>query len=301
MYISDYLHLFSGRHQDLPFFNINLEHDTKMFLDPANIFVGEDKWSLRAQTILDDYFLHLKEAFEKDDENCLRYLFSHGHEPNYTMLGYGEYRNGKGNTAHGLLYSFNELRRLYARGIKLTNINDMKLCFPGFANDGLSDLITNLLTKVLTDFTHEVCDEFGVPYYFYGFPSERLWHWDCDHFKKGGWRPLYDSMLLVRGMPILLVPKQWVRSTLFGGPAFFVWHIILDEIQNSLSTKRLKVSKKVIRAGLKQGDKELARGKLLRDPDCLKLYHQLLWKRSDDMVLSDCELDFYAGIGNNIG
>ena len=80
-------------------------------------------------------------------------LLSHAGEQNATRLGYGNGDNGKGNTADGLLEIFQPLEQLISSIRTIGKAEDLPLLIPGFAEDGMSDLLTNILHECLNEFT----------------------------------------------------------------------------------------------------------------------------------------------------
>ena len=86
----------------------------------------------------------------------------HAREQNATHLGYGSGNNGKGNTAKGVLDLFKPLEHLITKIPIIKKEVDLVVLLPGFAEDGLSDLLTNILHKHLNDYTLEQMKKYGM-------------------------------------------------------------------------------------------------------------------------------------------
>lgn len=89
-------------------------------------------------------------------------MLSHAGEQNATRLGYGDGDNGKGNTAEGLMKKFSALDSLIDYIPNMSKPEDLTIFLPNFAEDGLSDLLTNILHKQLNEFTLSQLNKFEI-------------------------------------------------------------------------------------------------------------------------------------------
>lgn len=78
-----------------------------------------------------------------------------------TKLGYGNGENGKGKTATGLIDSFRGLSVLVHDIPTISRAQDIPVMVEGFAEDCMSDLLTNILHEPLNDFTAEQMRKYG--------------------------------------------------------------------------------------------------------------------------------------------
>ena len=79
-------------------------------------------------------------------------------EPKETCLGYSKYGiDGRGikDLAHYILDTIYEDNAILCKAIR--RIEDIKLFIPNISDDRVSDLYTNVIRKVLIDYTQEQC------------------------------------------------------------------------------------------------------------------------------------------------
>ncbi|EOU1218619.1 hypothetical protein ABE450_002567 [Clostridium perfringens] len=197
-------------HADLEFIDINLEKDTKLFLDPLLIESNGDEWCKESNMILNNYFDNVFEAYKNNQKDLLYELFSFGREPNETFLGLSECEpKGKGNSADGLMKVFEDILN---RGLMEDSLikKPMDLCVfvHDFAEDGMSDLVTNVLRKKLNEFTLAQCEKYSIPVSDNKVEVGASWNSATQ-----SWETVIDNVLLYEGKNILLVPKNIVRKS----------------------------------------------------------------------------------------
>ena len=145
----------------------------------------------------------------------MRKLLSHAGEQNATRLGYGNGHNGKGNTADGLLIVFQPLTNLIKQIRTIGKAEDLPLMIPGFAEDGMSDLLTNILHDCLNEFTLEQMKKFGV----LSNREHEFFSWNLEQQE---WIKVKRKSYFVEGKELLLVPKIVIRKNyLFGVNQYF--------------------------------------------------------------------------------
>lgn len=196
-------------HADLEFIDINLEKDTKLFLDPSLIESNDDEWCKEANIILNNYFNNVFEAYKNKQNDVLYKLFSFGKEPNETFLGLSESEpKGKGNSAEGLIKVFEDiLKRGLIEDKLIEKTMDLCVFVHDFAEDGMSDLVTNVLRKKLNEFTLEQCKIHGIPISDNKVEVGMAWNEITQ-----SWEKIIDNVLLYKDKKILLVPKRIVRK-----------------------------------------------------------------------------------------
>ena len=130
-YVSEYWNKGVKGHLYYDFVDAAVNDDNLLFIDPLLIELAGDEWC--------------QEANREEDIDRKRELLSHGGEQNGTRFGFGRGDNGKGNTVNGLLEIFAPLEELLPTISTMKKAEDLPLLIPNFAEDGLSDLITNIL------------------------------------------------------------------------------------------------------------------------------------------------------------
>lgn len=210
IFISNFLNFnnFTG-HKDIDFLDIDLDRDTRLFIDPSLIAGSLDSWCTYSNDVINSFFDTIFTCLKDNNNNKLKQLLDYGHEPNETKLGMSLGKpKGKGTTSDGLYDIFKTIntRDLIAHDLIL---NPMDVCVfvHDFGKDKMSDLVTNILRKQLNEFTLSQCNKYNIP-----ISSAKIKigaYWDCETKQ---WKDLIDYALLVNGKPILLVPKSIVRD-----------------------------------------------------------------------------------------
>lgn len=121
-----------------------------------------DSWSKGVYGIIDNFFDEFYSAYRANDYERKHELLSHSREVNYTKLGYGDGRNGHGNTAEGLIKDFKLLEDLITKINTIDNVIDLPLLISGFNEDGLSDMITNIIHLQLNEYTLLQLEKYNV-------------------------------------------------------------------------------------------------------------------------------------------
>ena len=222
-YVSDYLNKGTKGHSNYEFVDVIVNDDNLLFIDPILIETSEDQWSKEAKASIQSFFDAFFEAYSRKDELKKRELLSHAGEQNGTRLGYGRGDNGKGNTVKGLLDIFVPLEKLIQEIHTMEKAEDLPLLIPDFAEDGLSDLLTNILHAQLNAFTMRQICKYGLK----SNGNKHFWSWDKE---KVCWIQLEKPSFYIDGQELLLVPKQIVRKNYLFSTSQYFNRIILDRI-----------------------------------------------------------------------
>lgn len=195
----------SPKHKDIAFINSYVNRDVKLFIDPVLIQIYKSSFCDKVRSKLNDFFNELFIAYyDTKDESRKKYLLKHAREINDSHLGYAtEY--GHGNSEEGLYEIFKGIDD-YINGTKLHRTYELALFVPGFAEDGMSDLITNILYKELSEFTKEQCDKYG--YKTCKCPKDRYYWDDTTH----SWQKYYGESMIIENEICVLIPKEIVQS-----------------------------------------------------------------------------------------
>lgn len=172
-------------------------------------------------------------------------------EPNETNLGMKSISDyGKGATADELTSLFLEFYKIVRRN-PYTESNPLALCMyiQNFDKDKMSDLITNILRKLLYLFTVEQSIVWGIPLE----PNEiSIGHyWDYNDLS---WNELKGQPMSMGHKNILLVPKSIVRPRhVFNVECYIKQYILktiqqghIDQNSDMCITKELANGKRVI-------------------------------------------------------
>ena len=220
---------------NLDFYDMDLEQDTKLFLEPGLIQTLDDDMSHRAQAIIDDYFDALYAAYRRNASTAEKAaLVAHVKEPNYTKLGYGNGNNGKAKTPQGMLEVFQALDPLYQLGLEIRSPLDLNIFLKKFAEDCLSDLLTNLLADELSHYTYEQCVYFGVDAQYFQKPKKKVYYWCIDTHT---WEQSQRPQLIIDDRMILFVPKHWLRTRIYCGTNHFIRQTIIERFREERTIK----------------------------------------------------------------
>ncbi|MFR0799860.1 MAG: hypothetical protein ACLSHX_02080 [Suilimivivens sp.] len=181
---------------------------------------GHENFEFIDATVNDD---NLFKAYNTCNRQAMRCLLSHAGKQNATRLGYGNDDNGKGNTADGLLEIFQPLEQLISSIKTIGKAEDLPLLIPGFAEDGMSDLLTNILHECLNEFTMVQMHKYDIQ----SNGTKMFYTWDMH---AGEWKKVEKPVYFVNGKELLLVPKNIVRKNYLFGMSQYFTRIILERM-----------------------------------------------------------------------
>ena len=203
--ISDHLlKVHSPKHEEISFVNTKVNSDTTLFIDPVLIEIGTSNFCNRAKKVLKDFFDQFYNAYYITNNSADKIqLFSHAREVNDSHLGYAK-RYGHGNTEDGLIEIFKGVEDYI--GNNITRLFELVLYVPGFAEDGMSDLLTNVLYKELSEFTLSECKQNNV---ITKKSSSERYYWDTEIHN---WKKYEGESLVLDNEIFLLIPKEIVQQ-----------------------------------------------------------------------------------------
>lgn len=292
-HISKRMGLNISGHQDIDFLDINLKHDTKLFLDPCLIESCEDDFSVQCSRTISDFFGGLYWAYKQDDQRKVSSYLTHVGERNEAKLGYGTGLNGKAKTTEGMMETLTDLKHLIQSGISLEHAIDIPLFLPRFAEDCMSDMLMNILYKHFSEYTVMQCHKYGVPT---SSSKDERHYWDSDEHR---WKRYEGENLIIDGKIILLIPKRYICTKLYYSTGHFFMSQIAPKLQkrdtiivdgkekkpNKIEIKKLECSK---HGSLLSATRENA----ITFPWALTNYHLKMVDNYSDRCLSDEELDY---------
>lgn len=293
-FASELLEIGIVSHSKLDFINVNLNKDNEFFIDPCLIEVNRDEFSLQANKIIKSYFDYFYQLYRNNVSNDEKLsFFAHSSELNNTKLGYGNGRNGKCKTAEGMVQTFNCLSDLIEQGICFSHPMDLPIFIDNFAEDCLSDIITNVLFKVLNAFTLKQCKKNNIktqditkPFYYW---NNELGFWD-----------LYNGKcLMYKNELILLVPKNILRKKFCYNSSQFFSKIILEKIKQDRAEVDAKgkthyPTKKSLTAELKAPGTSYRQASVdftIIYPNLVGVFHNSFASTYKDKDLTDNQLD----------
>lgn len=227
-HVSDEWNLNKHGHGNFDFIDVNVHKDTKLFIDPSLIELFFNPWGTEARKTVESFFDNFFGAYYEKDESRKRYLLSNSHEQNSTKLGYGRKNSGNGNTSSGLVHKFRELENLINSIETMGKAQDLPLFIPNFAEDGLSDMLTNIIHLQLNNFTLTQMKKHGIK--SNGTASFKSWDMQTDSWKEYN-EPVYYLKEQQR-KKLLLVPKAIVRKSYLFGTEHFFRLIIIERLRN---------------------------------------------------------------------
>ena len=190
-------------------YNINLDGDTKKFVDPFVIYLCQDEFSIKCSNNIADYFRELLQSVRNNNISRGEYLTKYLQENNEVRLGYSENEpRGKGLGAKKGKELLTNIRnsKAFQSGL-IEDIFDASIMLDKVGFDRISDLTVNIILKNLIEFTQHQCKKYNVP-----MKEQKLKRpvWNSDNksweFKNSYLLPFDDD-----DKPIILVPYLYVQ------------------------------------------------------------------------------------------
>lgn len=288
MYISDYLGLEPKGHYNYDFVDAFLGADNRLFIDPCMLEGADDPWSVKATNIMraffDCFFEELRRGHLLESG-----LLDHAGEQNATKLGYGNGENGKGKTATGLIESFKGLAVLVHDIPTISRAQDIPVMVEGFAEDCMSDLLTNILHGPLNDFTAQQMRKYGCE------PQTEKTIWTFDASSRT-WVQVERPCWLYKGKELLLVPKWIVRRNFLFKAHQYLYCVIVERIRKENGwddLNKIDVWNNFPRTSTHwEYDKVISYSR--DNPDALTEYHKCMpaYYRRANGCMSDEDLDY---------
>lgn len=308
---SSYFSLPVSGHKDLEFVDINLQTDIELFIDPSLIQGTSAAWCQECNIILDSFFTQVFTCCKEHTPESfllLHQLLSFGHEPNETKLGLSTWKSrGKGTTPETLFDIFKGISDSSLCELGFV-VSPMDLCVfvKNFAEDRMSDLVTNVLRKQLYDFTVQQCAKYNIK--LSENPINLGHYWDSNLCK---WECLMAQPLIANQNNILLVPKNIVRQSYIYSVEQYISQFVIPERQkyheHNMTELSLKYSKrygehfgkptkKLIYIKEIKGTKHkyFAQKYSTKNPDAIINFRDSMLKQASlgKFILSDEQLDY---------
>ena len=213
----------------LDFVDITPESDTPLFIDPYALSMKSDEWSQRCHHHIVDYFQTALEFVRLGDQANARALLNGLSEPNETCLGISRGAPaGRGVSGKQALDLYESLAQSEAaKNGLLSELADCDLFVEGIGPDKISDITTNIIRRLLIEYTQAQCGLHGIELTG-SYPAGRFWDVNQKAWNNGE----YVSLPVVNGKKIILVPKYSVRRGLALNSQEYYSHHILNFIQD---------------------------------------------------------------------
>ena len=292
-HVSEYLgYRFKG-HRNFDFVDVNLLHDNELFIDPCLLEISDHAIAAEASIVLQSFFDELYKALRDGDHDRFRELLKHAGERNATKLGYGNGENGHGSTEEGLELKLSPLWKLIKK-VPLDKPMDLTVFIRGFDKDGMSDLITNVISKQLLEFTLAQCESAGMKF----LTQMPHWYWNpakCEWTQEKALHATYKTKQL------LLVPKDCVRHDYVYDVDDYLSREILERQKQETSytddsgKEKFGITKKELKESIPK-DRDTWRldystEYTRKNPDVLAEYHRRISSLYGEKRLSNEELD----------
>ncbi|MBS6160174.1 MAG: hypothetical protein KIC52_02820 [Firmicutes bacterium] len=276
IFVSDVWNINNSGHENLDFVDVALNKDNLLFIDPCLIENWDIAWAKKAMCTINSFFSEFYSAYRDNDRLLKHSLLSHAREQNATRLGYGRGDNGKGNTPEGLMNDFRPLESLIHKIDTIGIPQDLTVLIPGFAEDGFSDLLTNIIHSELNDFTLTQMNKYNIA----PNSTTTFYSWDSS---LQNWVQVESPCYRYGKDELLLVPKQIVRKNYLFGIGQYFERIILERKQaedNWRDDKGKPIPKREIAKNLRTDDEhwqyKYAIDYSQKHMDALEEYHRKL-------------------------
>jgi hypothetical protein len=217
-----------GRSQaTLEFVDVDIEGDTRLFLDPHALTYIDSEWAAECVSLLQTFFDRVVHAIRDGDERHAHALLSALGEPAETHLGLSQgAAAGRGigrDLADDLLGALRGSAAVQTGLLK--DLEETVLLIPGIGFDRVSDLTTNIIRGPLIRFTQDACRYYGIPM-SPDVSSGRVWN----HRARAFGEYLTELPVTPHGK-LILVPNSIVRRAGIYDPGEYYRYYVLTLLQ----------------------------------------------------------------------
>lgn len=218
----------------LDFVDIEPDRDQPLFIDPFAISLRGDAWSELCHEHIAHFFQTALDHIRSGQDQRARMMLNGLSEPNETCLGLSRGTpsgRGVGGRQAFDLYESLAASQAAKTGL-LEELAECDLFVPGIGSDKISDITTNIIRKLLIEYTQQQCELHGIA--LKGeYPSGRFWDMEM-----GSWRQEYVRLPVVARKRLILVPKFTVRRKMVLDSQEYYSHHILNFIQQEEFERR---------------------------------------------------------------
>lgn len=258
------------------YFDVTLENDQTYFVDPVQIKGAkiENFNSTDAEASIKSFMNTAYDVVADRESPEAQNLLAPPHEINETRLGLTKRGSkGRGTSASILINVFSRIRGVpELKKSVLSNSQVLSLLTPSFGPDRFSDLITNIISYQLADFTSLTCKNIGMK-------DEYLCESQINGYnvEKQEWEPKTVILPRANDKGVILVPDIMVTKSYPYSVTKYIAQEILPAEQQKYMDKGENIKRKDLRARLleaydKDKEKSLAINYSLGHPDALIHY-----------------------------
>jgi hypothetical protein len=218
-----------GLPQDVPFVDVDVERDNRVFVDPSAIRNGTCPYSIRAQERLVHFFeevVRRRRSPELTDRIRGLTSLQRMREPGQTRMGYSvQGTNGKGFGDVLGQTLWEALADPLCCNEALRRIEHLPLFLDRVDSDLISDMVTRIVMDILMDFTHEMMIRY--PELAQTTTTENIMVWDVKTLE---WSEREIELPFIGGKQLILVPIGWVsKALLMRARPFYNCHTTQEE------------------------------------------------------------------------
>ncbi len=205
--LTDYYNI-SVSQADVDFAIPLLDADIPLYLDPFLLWKSPSQQDQALHTALVNTFNHQSWLVKKGRREEAEQNLILASECDEVGLGVSTTRDGKRigkNTANQVLDLFSRIPHYDESGF--THFEEIQLFVDGISKDRISDFACSFLKSFLIDFTYQECQRLGIPTAKVHLAS--VFDYKTQRFQTNV--PADVPVDPERGLPILLVPKRWLR------------------------------------------------------------------------------------------
>ena len=193
----------------------------------------DDAWSELCHQHITHFFQTALDCIRQGNDARARRLLNGLSEPNETCLGLTRGRpQGRGVSGKQALDLHASLAQSQAaKSGLLEDLADCDLFVQGIGRDKISDITTNIVRRLLIEYTQAQCQLHGITLSGV-LPTGRFWDINAED-----WRSDYQPLPVVDHKRIILVPKFSVRRTLAVNAQEYYTHYVLNYIRDEELTR----------------------------------------------------------------
>lgn len=233
MKISEIFELDANQYQ-LDFVDVDLEHDSQLYVDPFLISLKNDIWSKNVNSTIKNFFNKFCNYIRTGEHDKAVQIYSFATEPKDTCLGMSRSGtdNGKGLGEQNAQEIVDEIVTTNAIELGIVkNIEDIRVFVDNIDKDKISDAVSNVIRKHLIDYTKAQCDLWGIPTTL--VDSYPYWNPHTED-----WESTREPSLVVGTRTIVLIPKSIVSPMNRLSAGDYNWHgVVTTEQQLHLSRR----------------------------------------------------------------
>jgi len=247
---------------ELDFVDVEVSGDNLLFVDPFAISQLKNPLSEKCHSAVTVFFDRLVKVIRRNRNTVALELLDHLHEPNETRLGYSQEEPRGGGIGDGqsrdILIALTSSAAM--RTGFITHLPECVLLIPGIARDKISDLTTNVIRAYLVEYTARQCE-------LHGIPLEANPILSVFNTYNSRWESRPHDLPVAGEMPLLFVPRAFVREAPAYDPGKYYQHHVLNHLQAENLSRHTSLVKT-----LKDGRRKVYKKALQAKHPCTKQY-----------------------------